>query len=184
MKLSEGQDQGRCPFCGEKMTAGQVFCFACGARPGEYAPHAGSRVRWAVLLGLAVAWLLTLTAVGVPMLAHKSWGELISQTATGRSSTASTRPNSTDQSAGAAANRRLQYQYEHKASAMLREVARLRRAGSSAAVLDWAEVQLEETRRMAAAFSVISDAEAVSDVERFLDERLNRAQARLNQLDR
>ncbi len=166
------------------MTAGQVFCFACGARPDEYAPHSGVRVRWTVLVGLAVTWLLTLTIVAMPVITRRSWSELVSQALTGCPPAPSMRPRTTDQSAIVAGNRRLQYQYEHRASAMLREVAHMRRTGSSVAVLDWAEVQLEETRKMAAAFAVVSDSEAVSDVERFLDERLDRVQARLDELNR
>ncbi len=173
------------------MAAGQIFCFACGARPSEHAPHPGVRVGWAVLLGLAFIWLLTLTVVVVPVISGRSWRALLS--GTGRSDADVTRggPDKTSQTTGLAGNDRLQFEYEHRVNMVLRAITRLRRhsaepgrADSLAGVLDWAEAQLEATRRIASVLPAISDSEAVSDVEQFLDGRLERVQLRLDELRR
>ncbi len=161
------------------MKAGQVFCFACGARPNERAPHPGFRFGLGTFAVLAVAWLLLAGLVVVPIVSGQSWRTVLGRPATAASDDAD--------EVRAAAN--LTAQYQRRVNLLLREVAHIRHGGgrrasvdSLAAILDWARVQLQATRQMAGVFAVVTDSEAQSDVQRFLDDRLHKIQSRLDQV--
>uniref|UniRef100_A0A7C4G915 Uncharacterized protein n=1 Tax=candidate division WOR-3 bacterium TaxID=2052148 RepID=A0A7C4G915_UNCW3 len=170
----------------------QVFCFACGFSYREPVPTPRKWLSLVVPILSALALLLIAAVLLVPQFTGRHWRPPFAIAAPAPNQPAAPSPgrDSVVPAAPSPEQQKLLQDCDQEIAALRERVELLRNRAlqnpaardSTIAAVDWAETQLEITRRMADALLVIADSEALSDVRRFLEQRLAGVRARLDKL--